>query len=207
VLAVQPMLMVLDAQALALGQPLPEAQQAALMASALLVLNKSAAVDDTQRLLITAQLPALPSFWTDHGSLPLERLPGFSTVGEAGGALARLAVDNSAAPMADLWTDPTVPICQAQQGEGGWSVGWRWHPAQRFDAVRLRDFLQAQPWRRAKGVIHSKDGWLSFNGLDGESATWQPSEWRKDSRLELIFTTPQPLVALQHALAACRLIE
>lgn len=65
--------------------------------------------------------------------------------------------------------------------------------------------LESWPWRRAKGVIHSDAGWQSFNGLEGEALAWQPSEWRKDSRLELIFDQPQLLDTLQEALVACRL--
>ncbi|MDN5483272.1 MAG: cobalamin biosynthesis protein CobW, partial [Pseudomonas sp.] len=33
---------------------------------------------------------------------------------------------------------------------------------------------------------------------------WQPSAWRRDSRVELIFSAPQDVAALQSALAACR---
>ncbi|QXH46749.1 GTP-binding protein [Pseudomonas xanthosomatis] len=204
VLAVQPLLMVLDAKALARGEPLPEAQQAALPACELLVINKSAAVDSASRLLITAKLPTVSVFWTEQGALPLPQLPGFSTTGNAEAAVSRRPVDKTPAAIEALWTDTTQPICQAQQGEGGWSVGWRWHPSQCFDRERLAVFLQAWPWRRAKGVIHSAQGWQSFNGLDGD-LQWQPSEWRKDSRLEFIFGTAQPLPALQAALAACRL--
>ncbi|MFJ3447108.1 CobW family GTP-binding protein [Pseudomonas sichuanensis] len=205
VLAVQPLLMVLDAQALAREEPLPEAQQAALSATALLVFNKSASVDEAKRLLITARFPGLPAVWTDHGALPLGRLPGLSTVADVDAALQRLAVGNSTAAPSALWTDPSEPICQASEGEGGWSVGWRWHPSQRFDPAQLKAFLHAWPWRRAKGVIHSPQGWQSFNGLEGQQPEWQPSEWRRDSRLELIFAEAQPFAELQAALAACRL--
>lgn len=205
VLAVQPLLMVLDALALARGEALPEAQQLALPASGLLVLNKSSAVDSQARLLITDRLPGLPKVWVDHGALPLIRLPGFSTEGKGCTDASRQIVDNPGPALAALWTDPSRPLCQAQQGEGGWSIGWRWHPSQRFDTAGLRVFLQAWPWRRAKGVIHSDLGWLSFNGLDGQLPDWQPSEWRKDSRMELIFTEAQAVDELQEALAACRL--
>ncbi|MCG8292853.1 CobW family GTP-binding protein [Pseudomonas entomophila] len=205
VLAVQPLLMVLDAQALAHGEALPEAQQLALPTSGLLVLNKSSPVDSQTRLLITDRLPELPKVWVDHGALPLIRLPGFSTEGKGSSDTSRQLVDNPGPALAALWTDPSRPLCQAQQGEGGWSIGWRWHPNQRFDAARLRAFLQAWPWRRAKGVIHSDLSWLSFNGLDGQLPDWQPSEWRKDSRMELIFAEAQPVDELQEALAACRL--
>lgn len=204
VLAVQPLLMVLDAQALARGEELPEVQRAALAVCAVLAINKSASVDASSRLLITQGLPPLPVYWTDYGALPLDVLPGFSTTGHGEGAIARLPVDESPPAAPALWTDAAHPICQAQQGEGGWSIGWRWHPSQRFDAERLDALLQTWSWRRAKGVIHSTDGWRSFNGLEGSGLDWQASEWRKDSRVELIFSDAQPAASLQAALAACR---
>ncbi|MBV4538746.1 CobW family GTP-binding protein [Pseudomonas urmiensis] len=205
VLNVQPMIMVLDALALAQGEPLPETQKEALSAANLLIFNKSQAVDEQRRLLITQQLPGLPSYWTEHGEFPLAQLPMFSTCDIANSAEIELPVENTSAPLAALWTDPSQPICLAQQGEGGWSIGWRWHPSQRFDVSRLQAFLRAWPWRRAKGVIHSAEGWQSFNGLQASAVAWHSSEWRKDSRIELIFAQPQPTPALQSALAACRL--
>lgn len=206
VLAVQPLLMVLDAQALARGEPLPDAQQAALPACALLIFNKSQAVDERARLLITRRFPNISGCWTENGELPLNQVPGFSTGGNRPLFEQRRPVGNFQGAMPVLWTDATQPICQAQAGEGGWSVGWRWHPSQRFDAQWLRDALGAWPWKRAKGVIHSTEGWQSFNAVAGSAAAWQPSEWRQDSRLELIFAEQQPLPELQAALAACRLV-
>ncbi|MCW1248172.1 cobalamin biosynthesis protein CobW, partial [Pseudomonas sp. SAICEU22] len=53
-------------------------------------------------------------------------------------------------------------------------------------------------------VIHSADGWVSANALESASLQWQASEWRQDSRIELIFAEPQDVVALQTSLANCR---
>jgi G3E family GTPase len=58
VLTLQPMVMVVDAQALARGEPLPDAQQQALAAAALVVFNKSEAVDENSRLLINKEFSA-----------------------------------------------------------------------------------------------------------------------------------------------------
>lgn len=207
VLAVQPLLMVLDTQALARGVRLPEAQAEALAQAGLLILNKSASVDEKQRLLITSRLPEVTRIWAEHGEVSIMELGLSSTGQEASSVVDCLPVDTSpSAPLA-LWTDPSQPICQAQQGEGGWSIGWRWHPSQRFDQAQIRTFLEQSPWRRAKGVIHSDGQWYSFNGLVGEEIQWRPSEWRKDSRIELIFEQPQPLQALQAALASCRRVD
>ena len=202
VLAVQPCVLVLDAQALAAGKPLPDAQREALASAGLLVLNKDEALDAAQRKAIERQLPEVAFYWTRQAQLPLQRLPGLN-------ARAVAAVDNFVAPeglaqMPAVWSDPTLPICLSQAQEGGWSIGWRWHPSQSFDRRRLGQWLASLDWRRAKLVIHSSDGWISGNAVDNSPLVWQPSEWRRDSRIELIFSAPQDVAALQQALAACR---
>lgn len=202
VLAVQPCVLVLDAQALAAGKPLPEAQQEALNRAGLLLLNKAEGLDVNDRQRIAAQLPPRPLYWTQQALLPLSKLPGF-------GAQAVAGVDNFIAPkglaqMPAIWTDPALPICLSQEQEGVWSVGWRWHPSQTFDAARVGQWLESLVWRRAKLVIHSVDGWVSANALENSVLDWQPSEWRRDSRIELIFSAPQDVDSLQRDLADCR---
>ncbi|MBH3460867.1 CobW family GTP-binding protein [Pseudomonas putida] len=204
VLDVQPLLMVLDAVALARGEPLPDAQQQAVAQAGLLIFNKSEDVDDAQRLLITAAFGEIRAVWTDHAALALDNLPILSTEPLPPADLSCLPVDSAPVSLAALWTDPRQPICQEQQGEGGWSVGWRWHPSQRFDEAALRGVLAQWAWRRAKGVIHSTQGWQSFNGLGRGVPEWRSSEWRRDSRIELIFDQPQPLQPLQAAIEHCR---
>ncbi|WP_027906655.1 CobW family GTP-binding protein [Pseudomonas taiwanensis] len=205
VLAVQPLLMVVDAEALARGEPLADAQAQALQASGLVVFNKAAAVDEQKRLLITAALAGQEGYWTDFGALPLARLPVSSTGTAGRGSVEALAVGNAPAPPQPLWTDPRIPMCLVHAGEESWSIGWRWHPSQCFDQQRLRGLLESWPWRRAKGVIHSAQGWKSFNGVHGRAPDWQPSDWRKDTRIELIFDQAQPQQVLQDALADCRI--
>jgi G3E family GTPase len=202
VLAVQPCVLVLDAQALAAGKPLPEAQREALASAGLLVLNKNETLSDAQRLAVQGQLPDRPIYWTQQAQLPLAQLPGLN-------AQASAAVDNFEVPkgvghMPAIWTDPALPICLSQGQEGGWSIGWRWHPGQQFDRRRLQNWLASLAWRRAKLVIHSLEGWVSANAVDNVPLAWQPSEWRRDSRIELIFSEAQDVAQLQDALAACR---
>ncbi len=202
VLAVQPCVMVLDAQALAAGKRLPQAQQEALASAGLLVLNKDETLDGAQRYAVERQLPDCPLYWTRQAQLPLEHLPGLSA--RAGAAMDNFDVPKGLAQMPAIWSDPTLPICLSQAQEGGWSVGWRWHPSQQFDLPRVHDWLTRLEWRRAKLVIHSVEGWVSANAVDNSPLAWQPSEWRRDSRVELIFSAPQDVAALQAALAACR---
>ncbi|PVZ38796.1 GTP-binding protein [Pseudomonas sp. CC120222-01a] len=203
VLAVQPLVMVLDAHALARGEPLPEAQQQALQAAALVVLNKTDAVDEDFKLLINKEFLNIHKIWTWQGLVELKMLPVSSTSQFSDNSVNNLPEASLSTASSALWIDPALPICSAQEGEGGWSIGWRWHPSQRFDPQRLQAFLAAWPWRRAKGVIHSVDGWQSFNGLEGDLPQWQPSEWRKDSRIELIFDQVQSQSVLAHALTRC----
>lgn len=205
VLAVQPCVLVLDAQALAAGKPLPAAQQEALASAGLLLLNKDEQLSDVDRQRIIEKLPDCPMYWTQQAALPLAELPGVQSQANAG-------VDNFTAPkglaqMPAVWTDPTLPICLSQQQEGGWSIGWRWHPSQRFDATRILQWLRSIDCRRAKLVIHSDDGWLSANVVDKSDLHWQSSEWRRDSRIELIFSEPQDAQGLQKTLAACRVAQ
>nr|BFD38649.1 CobW family GTP-binding protein [Pseudomonas sp. FFPRI_1] len=203
VLALQPGVMVLDAQALAAGKPLPQAQQEALSSAGLLVLNKDELLSDSDRLRVLEQLPAIRLFWTRHAALPLAELPGLAVSAEA--AQEPFELPQGLAQLPAVWSDPALPICLSQAQAEGWSVGWRWHPSQQFDLARIEHWLQNLDWRRAKLVIHSSEGWRSGNGLDNSPLNWLPSEWRRDSRLELIFSEIQDVQALQDSLAACRL--
>lgn len=203
VLRVQPSVLVLDAAALARGAALPDSQQQALDAAGLLVLNKSAALDAMARAALASRLPPRPLYWTDQGALPLALLPGMDC--HASAVADDAALPAVAAALPGVWLDPRQPVCQVQAAADGWSIGWRWHPSQRFDMARLQAWLQGWQWRRAKLVMHGESGWLSGNALQGEPMQLQPSEWRKDSRLELIFAAPQSQAALQQTLEACRI--
>jgi G3E family GTPase len=201
VLAVQPSVLVLDAQALASGQPLPATQQAALADAGLLVLNKAENLEASAREALAGQLPSRPLFWTTQGALPVAQLPGVAAQPEA--AAGALNVPDSAASLASVWLDPRQPICQSGGQAGGWSIGWRWHPSQQFELMRVQMWLATLPWRRAKLVLHTNAGWLSANALNGEALHWQSIEWRKDSRLELIFSEPQDEQMLGAGFAEC----
>ncbi|GLK87229.1 CobW family GTP-binding protein [Pseudomonas turukhanskensis] len=201
VLAVQPSVLVLDAEALANGQPLPATQQAALAGAGLLVLNKAENLDGPTRDSLAQHLPARPLFWTSQGALPVAELPGVAT--QASAEAGTLEVPTSAANLASVWLDPRQPICQSGGQAEGWSIGWRWHPSQQFELMRVQMWLATLPWRRAKLVLHTNAGWLSANALNGEALHWQSIEWRKDSRLELIFSEPQDEQGLGTEFARC----
>ena len=185
-----------------LFRSLPQAQQEALASAGLLVLNKDETLTSAQRQTIEAQLPDCPLHWTRQAQLPLDRLPGLNA--HAQGAVDNFAVPEAVGQMPAIWSDPGLPICLSHSQEGGWSIGWRWHPSQRFNVDRLHQWLSSLDWRRAKLIIHSVGGWVSANAVDNSPLHWQPSAWRRDSRVELIFSEPQDMAALQTALAACR---
>jgi len=203
VLAVQPSVLVLDAQALAADKVLPPAQREAMPNAGLLVLNKAENLDEPTRERIARQLPSARLIWTQQALLPLSELPGIKEQAQAG--VDKFVVPKGLAQMPAVWSDPALPICLSQAQEGGWSIGWRWHPGQTFDVIRITQWLESVNWRRAKLVIHSLTGWESANALDNAKLEWQPSEWRKDSRIELIFDLPQRIDELQRALAGCRI--
>lgn len=198
VLAVQPLLMVLDAAALAADVPLADSQRDALPHAGLLVLNKSEGVDDAARARIEDSLQRALC-WTSQGVLPFSRLPMAPVTATANGSLP-----DGPLPLAAVWRSVEEPICLIQDQPEGWSIGWRWHPSQRFDLLRVQQWLATLSWRRAKLVLQTNAGWLSVNALEGQALHWQNSEWRKDSRLELIFDSPQDAAALRAAMAACR---
>lgn len=203
VLAVQPLVMVLDAAALAVAAPLPDSQREALSRAALLLLTKGEGLDALARARVEAALPRQALLWADQEGLPLARLPMVHPVQGAAGDWSSLP-DGPRAP-ATLWRTPQEPICLIQAQPEGWSIGWRWHPSQRFELLRVQQWLASLPWRRAKLVLQTNAGWLSANALDGQAPHWQASEWRKDSRLELIFAAAQEKEPLLHGMAACRL--
>ncbi|WP_353187276.1 GTP-binding protein [Pseudomonas sp.] len=203
VLAVQPCVLVLDAQALHAGRDLPDAQQQALASAGLLLLNKAEDLDETARDRIASQLPPVRLIWTQQAQLPLSELPGLAVKANEGAG--HLPLPTGLAQLPALWSDPAEPICLSQAQEGGWSIGWRWHPQQVFDQARIAYWLSALDWNRAKLVIHSTDGWVSGNALEHAELSWQASEWRKDSRIELIFAEPQNIEQLQAGLAECRI--
>ena len=201
-LSVQAPVVVLDAAALAAGQPLADTQQAALDEAGLVLLNKSETLEAQAREALSRTLGSRPLYWTEHGRLPLRYLPG--STAQAVSAQAPSELPQVGPAPGHLWVDPGEPICHSGHAAEGWSIGWRWHPSQRFDLERLRQWLARWGWQRAKLIVHAEAGWLSANALQGTAVEFRPSEWRKDSRLELIFAEPVDEAALRRELAACR---
>lgn len=200
VLAPQPLVLVLDAEALAAGAPLPDSQQAVIGEAGLLVLNKSAGLDEAQRAQLAARWPESKRVWAEQGRLALADLPQAPLTA----APATPLPEPAAIPAGTLWSDPAQPLCEVREAPEGWSIGWRWHPGQCFDLPRLCDRLQGLGWLRAKLVMHGEHGWFAANAVQGAALELRPSAWRRDSRLELIFAGAQDSQHLNALFRDCR---
>lgn len=201
VLAVQPMVLVLDAQKVT---STADIEPDLLAQTGLVLLNKCDSMTPEQEEDWQQVFAPMPVVCTRQGQLAYHALPGRE---HRAGQQPLLDGFAKASPkMGVIWTDPQQPICSVNQQDNGWSIGWRWHPSQQFDLMRIQLWLTHMRWQRAKCVVHTNAGWLSANALDGQSLHWQNSEWRKDSRLELIFTEAQDQQQLSAELAACRVV-
>ncbi|MFF7707299.1 GTP-binding protein [Pseudomonas sp. NPDC007930] len=194
VLQVQPLLMVAEATA---PVGLHPALEEAYAAAGLIVINKAGSAHP-------AQLQALLEHWqgravraVDFGQLPLAAVPV---------AMAPLVDKTSALPPTLEWPAAVPQAASVVAGEQGehWSIGWRWPAATRFDLQALAAELARWPWLRAKAVIHTSAGFMALNAKLPTEVIWNPSQWSRDSRLELIFATAQPREALEAAVAAAR---
>ncbi|WP_026014045.1 CobW family GTP-binding protein [Pseudomonas psychrophila] len=205
VLALQPCVMVLDAHAMAQGKPLPETQQTALEAAGLVVMNKSNSVQNEQREQIAYGLPKCPVLWVEQGRIPLNSLPSgcMNNIHPVDKSLIYKGINS----INSVFTDPKIPIQRAQLQPEGWSVGWRWHASQQFELSGLERWLKSLNWRRAKLVIRASEGWFSSNSVDNSLQQWASSEWRQDSRVELIFEGQQDLELLRSGLENCLIKE
>ncbi len=205
VLAVQPVVLVLDAQKTTAHQALAEIEPPLLAQTGLVVINKCEGISPEQAELWQQPFAPLQVLCTRQGQLDYQCLPGHQQ--RAGEQTIEDAFAPDRAALATVWTDSQQPICSVNQQGAAWSIGWRWHPSQQFELMRVQLWLGRMGWQRAKCVLHSNAGWLSGNALDGQMIHWQNTEWRKDSRLDLIFTQAQDPQQLTAELSACRLIE
>lgn len=201
VLAVQPLVLVLDGQKSSSDTALAAIAPPLLAQTGLVLLNKCDSISPEQEQAWQQAFAPLPLLCARQGQLAYEWLPGYQQ--HAGQDIGVDGFAPTPAAAGVLWRDPQQPICSINAQADGWSIGWLWHPTQQFELMRLQRWLMQMPWRRAKCVLHTNAGWLSGNALDGQSIHWQNSEWRKDSRLELIFTQAQDQQRLTAELAAC----
>lgn len=194
VLSLEPPIVIVDGHAIAQGALLPEAVQATLKQPCTLVINKADLVAIEDQPEVEAVL-GRRGVWVTHGQVAVRERSDESWQAAASGALVYSPFPNSKRGLATVSTQPA----------SDWSIGWQLAPDRLVNPEGLESMLQQWPWKRAKMIIHSRQGWLSANLLPDQAVAWRATEWRKDSRLELIFDEPQPLEALEKAWAACQL--
>lgn len=200
VLALQPLIYVLDAKAL-IHTPLSAEQQTVMQQAGLLLLNKADQVSSEQLAMLSAQLPQhIAQRASYNAQLDWQALPGANY--QHSHTPAQLEAVASAT-LANVWLDRSTPFCAVTQSAQGWSIGWRWHNSQQFDLLKIQTWLSCQHFNRAKAVLNTNAGWLSLNLNAEDTVHWQASEWRNDSRLELIFSSAQDQAQLSHELTFC----
>lgn len=190
VLTIEGFIVVLDGLALSQGAVIPTLVREAMQEPCTLVINKADDLTADARAKIEALIQR-PAMWIAQGRLPwqAERFdtayaggmqPAFQRVGKQ--PLIRSAL----APAATEW-----------------ATSWQLPPQVLVDLTKLEQFILNWPWIRAKAILHAAQGWKSANLLPGQPLAWRDSEWRKDSRLELIFARPQDKAELEKGWAAC----
>ena len=185
VLQLHPLLMVLDAAALAAGDRLPDTQKDALDLAGALVMNKSEAVSLNERERLAELLPVSTLLWCSHGRVSLEALPKHQSASR-GGHVFEDELPDGPEPMPVLWLPGQDWQRQHQQSSSGFSIGWLARESVRFGQAMFQRWLQQVDWLRVKAVIHTDRGWASINVLRGGEIVWEPVAPRSDNRIELI---------------------
>lgn len=199
VLALQPLIMVLDSGALAAGRPLADAQQQALSRAGLLVCNKAEQLNEADRQRLRETLEFANICFTEHGALTWQQLPQ-RAAGQMGAPQPEARPGPPMLPA--LWLHQANWISAHQLQQSPYSVGWRMSPLAQFRLADLQRWLAKATWVRAKGVMHTDQGWKAFNLLPERPPSWQDSLWRQDNRVELISAELPPVGELEAGLRA-----
>tara|TARA_R110000751_G_scaffold70139_1_gene142317 strand:- start:5070 stop:6038 length:969 start_codon:yes stop_codon:yes gene_type:complete len=182
VLALQPLVMVLDGAALAAEKPLADSQEQALPLAGLLICNKADQLDTQAKQALQQRFGQQSLIFTQHGELDWLVLPQLSV----GQTTTSLPEPTGAKALPELWINPADWRRAHQLQQAPFSLGWRMSPQQVFSLVQLLHWLESTDWLRAKGVMHTAQGWKAFNLLPDSPLTWRDSAWRQDNRVELI---------------------
>ncbi|GGC94471.1 CobW family GTP-binding protein [Halopseudomonas salina] len=199
VLALQPLIMVIDAPRLLADGKLSEPQQLALESAGLAVLNKTEELTSEQCTALILKVRPVPTVCAVQGVLDLSQLP-VSVTFTGHGFSPQLP--DATLPPGKLWRNVDDWHCHRHQQTDQHSIGWVIHPHQIFHLDEVRSWLDRFSCHRAKGVLHTTDGWMSFNAVAGDKPVWHPSAWRRDNRLELISSSPFDGHELESALRA-----
>ncbi|MCW8886023.1 MAG: GTP-binding protein [Motiliproteus sp.] len=98
---------------------------------------------------------------------------------------------------------PGTPVTESGDGYGHWSYSWLFHADDTFDQDRLSLWCyQQKEIQRIKGALRIGSQWILLNQVLGEQVV-SPLAWRRDSRIELISTTPLDADSLTKELLEC----
>lgn len=197
VLDLQPLLMVVDAGQLVSGVALPDSQQRSLPLAGLLIANRTDLLSAESRQQLAQQWPqalACEHSAVDWADIPRHAAPPATATPPAA----------SSQPVGQLALQPAQWQCHTQLTQAPYSLAWRIASDQCFSLVGLEHWLSATPWLRAKGILRTDQGWKACNLLPQDRIHWQDSEWRQDSRLELICAELPAREHLEEGLRATR---
>jgi len=90
------------------------------------------------------------------------------------------------------------------QGDGYYSVGWLLSGEWQFSLAGLRHWLNSINVQRAKGLLHTDQGYFVLNWRDG-ALTEMPTRELEESRIELIHDAVLNADELEQDLLACRI--
>lgn len=201
VLALQPLIMVLDAISLNTGKPLADSQQQALPLAGLLLCNKAGQLDSAARQALQQRFHGQHLYFTEYGELDYKQLPRLAAAKTTAG-LPEQAGPN---PLPELWLNPTDWQRAHQLRQAPYSLGWRMSPSQSFSLALLQDWLAASDWLRAKGIMQTDQGWKAFNLLPNAPFDSRDSPWRQDNRVELIISDISDTDTIEQGLRAAAL--
>lgn len=193
VLDIQGFIVVLDGLALSKSGVIPFAVREAMKEPCTLVINKATELTASDRDKVEALIQR-PALWVTQGRVPW-KAETFKAI-----QAERPQLRFSKVSAQSLISAAVVPAVTE------WATSWKVPPQSQLSLDKLEHFLSVWPWIRAKAIVHTLDGWRSANLLPGQPLAWRGTEWRKDSRLELIFAQPQNQFELEQGWAAC-LIE
>ncbi|TWI57699.1 G3E family GTPase [Pseudomonas duriflava] len=197
VLSLQPLILVVDASSLVMGKRLPPVQADIMPKAGLLVMNKSEALDNEAKAQLTSRFSGMPLFWTAQGRVPLDCLPKGRYTRQESHAIKATISDEVSLPVV---LQPSHPLRQSHEAEGYFAWGWQFHRDWHFNVYAIQEWLNNLPdLIRVKAILRTGEGWMSYNQAV-EKSEWRASEWRRDSRLELIFSCPQDPSLLEEAL-------
>ena len=198
VLQVQPATYVLDAQRwLATGQitDIPTPCNAVWI-------TKSATLSAQQRRQLIDLLSPIPCLWSDQQSYPQ---PTFTTTSSTTASSTEQPSTTVTPPNNALWINKQKPLVFNALHPEGSTSGWRWHGATTFALADLTQVLSQLPWLRCKAVMHTEQGWISFNATEPSMLYPQPCAVQTESRLELIYSHAIDVNKITEQLNACQL--